>query len=109
MDNTQLGRTSGEIEFADAGSVVLDLQGDMQGNLLNRKIRFNNPNYDPKHIFDHGGGDTSTAGVYMREFDTNQIGNVGDIYGEPYLYIEWHSEPNGRCVIELPEDSYTFS
>ena len=106
LDNTQSGRTTGELEFADVGRVMLDLRGDMQGNLLNRKIRFNNPDYDPKYIFDHGGGDTSTAGVYMRDFDTKQSGQVGDIFGEPYLYIEWYSDSNGRCVIELPEDSF---
>ena len=106
LDNTQLGRITGEIEFADVGRVMLDLHGNMQGNLQNRRICFSNPDYDPEHIFDHGGGGASSAAVYMQDFDTKQIGQVGDIFGKPYLYIEWYSDSNGRCVIELPEDSF---
>lgn len=106
LDNTQLGRTTGEIEFADLGRVALDLRGDMQGNLLNQRIRFSNPDYDPNFVFDHGGGMTSNASEYMSKLGGKQIGEVGDIFGDPYLYIEWYSEANGRCVVELSKDSY---
>ena len=108
LDNTSPGRTTGEIEFAHLGKVILQLNGDMQGDLKHVRMHFNNPDYDAKYVFDHGGGSTSTARKYLTHFSRNQKGEVGDILNDPYLYLEWCSEDNGRCVIELPRDCCTL-
>ena len=106
LDNTRFGRTVGEIEFGGLGKIVLDLEGDMQGGLKHKLMRFSNPDYDPEFVLEHGIGRTSTAQEYMRDFDRVQRGTVGTMIGRPYLHLEWYSESNGRCVIELPARNY---
>lgn len=106
LNNKRDGFTFGEIEFASIGRVRLELSGNMQGGLAGKALRFANPDYDPDCVFDHGGGRKSDAGTYMEHFHPLQKGEVGDIFGEPYLHIEWHSGANGRCVIELAQADY---
>ena len=106
LDNTRFGRTVGEIEFGGLGKIVLDLDGDMQGGLKRKLMSFSNPDYDPEFVLEHGRGRTSTAQEYMRDFDRMQRGSVGTMIGSPYLHLEWYSESNGRCVIELPARHY---
>ena len=107
IDNTVAGHVAGAIAFAGLGEVLLHLTGDMEGDLKGRRIQFRNPGYDADFVFDHGAGKVSTAPIYMKGFDRRQIGESGDIRGEPYFYVEWYSESNGRCVIELGVDAYT--
>ena len=106
LDNSTLGQTRGEIEFASCGIVNFNLSGDMQGNLKGKRIRFANPNYDPKFVFEHSAELKSTPDEFMEGFAREQRGEVGDILGENYLYIEWYSRENGRCVIELDKADY---
>jgi len=106
LDNTKSGITRGEIEFASVGKIPFNLHGDMQGNLYGKAIRFANPEYDPNFVFEHCAGRESDAQKYMEGFAPRQQGYVGDISGQPYLYIEWYSEENDRCVIELDAKDY---
>lgn len=106
LNNRRNGITSGEIEFASIGSVRLELLGNMQEGLVGKNFRFTNPDYDPHYVFDHGGGHKSDASAYMEGFQLVQRGEVGDILNKPYLYIEWYSEGNGRCVLELDATNY---
>lgn len=101
-----LGHTRGGIEFASSGVVKFQLTGDMQGNLHGKRIRFVNPKYDPNYVFEHSADWKSTADEYMEGFSNEQRGDAGDILGDKYLYIEWYSEKNGRCVIELDKADY---
>lgn len=101
LNNRRDGYTFGEIEFASIGNVRLELLGNMRGELVGKTIRFVNPNYGPNYVFDHGAGRKSDAKTYMEDFHLMQRGEVGDIHVNPYLHIEWYSEGNGRCVIEL--------
>lgn len=103
LDNRELGRTTGTIQLASLGEVVLSLSGDMQGELRGQALTFTNPEYDPKHQFDHGPY-KSTAKEYFDGFSKRQTGEVGDILIKPYLYIEWYSNENWRCVIELDRE-----
>lgn len=100
LDNRVAGRTVGTLDLAVVGKVLLELDGDMQGALRGKLAHFQNPEYDPAYVFDHGPY-TSTAEEYMDGFSSRQQGDVGDILGEPYFYLEWYSRANGRCVVEL--------
>lgn len=108
LDNTTPGRTTGEIEFADIGMVTFDLHGDMQCGFRHKRMLFYNPKYDPKFVFEHGPDKISNARQYMEYFAKVQRGTVGNILDIPYPYIEWDSDHNGRCVIELPRDCCTI-
>jgi len=106
LDNSTLGLTHGNVEFSSSGVVRFQLTGDMQGILKGKRIRFANPDYNPEYIFEHCVERKSTADEYMEGFMKEQRGEVGDILGENYLYIEWYSRENGRCVIELDKADY---
>ncbi len=101
LDNSGQGHTRGEIEFASIGTVKFELFGNMREGLYGKAIRFSNPAYDPNHILVHYSDKSSSAREYMSDFQHIQTGHVGDIFEDHHLYIEWHSDENGRCVIEL--------
>ena len=105
LDNTTPGKTVGEVELAGLGKVVLELEGDMQGQLGGRRLNFRNPSYDPEHVFVHGAGKTSNAQEYMRDFKRRQVGDVGNIFLDAYLQVEWYSDSEWQCLIELPKNS----
>jgi len=108
LDNTVKGKTTGEIEFAEIGKVTFELEGNMGGEFQGKRFKFKNPTYDPSFVVDHGGGDTSNAKEFMEGFDLKQVGKVGNIDPDPYLYIEWYAGGNGRCVIELDAKDFEF-
>ncbi len=97
LDNTISGKITGEIRFASIGNVKFDLVGNMQGKFAGRKVEFSNPDYYPRYL------NGESARSYMRSFGKLQSGKSGDIYcnGDGGLYIEWFSEKNSRCVIEM--------
>lgn len=99
LDNSVSGKTTGEIEFASIGKVVLDLTGDMDGSLYGRRISFHNPDC-LKNLADV----SCPPSEYFDDFADRQHGRVGSIMAEPHFYLEWFSEENGRCVIALSSD-----
>jgi hypothetical protein len=108
LDNTVLGKVTGYMKFAGMKkTVTFDLKGDFHRDIRGTKIKLT------------GEGEDSDENS-MKEFSHTQTGDVGDItagiptgkneQGEPtyeytsYPYIEWYSDENGRCVLELSSD-----
>jgi hypothetical protein len=98
LDNTQLGRVTGWIQFAGIkGPVVLNLRGNFHRDIQGAKIRFTG---DARW-------ESPEAIACMRGFSRSQNGKVGNItagltpadFGA-YPFVEWYSEENGRVVIE---------
>lgn len=108
LDNHIPGRTTGSIVLASLEDVTLHLDGDMVGDLMGKVVEFSNPDYDGRFVFDHGPY-MSRASEYLDGFSRAQRGQVGDIVLHHYFYLEWYSEANGRCVIELPIESCRVS
>lgn len=98
LDNTQLGRVTGWIQFAGKkGTVVLNLRGNFHRDIQGAKIR----------ITGNAKWESSEAIARMQGFSRFQNGKAGNITaGLPpadfgvYPFIEWYSEENGRVVIE---------
>lgn len=98
LDNTQLGKIVGWMKFVGKKRrVQFQLDGNFHRDIQGGKISFSNP--------EHESDDTDG---YMKGFAQKQTGNAGDItLGLPpqdyveYPYIEWYSDQNGRCVLEL--------
>lgn len=92
----------GTLRFAGLNKLVqLDLTGDFHREIRGAKITLKGPGAKR---------DPQEAKVYMEGFAPAQSGKVGDrTAGLPpldyaaYPYIEWYSEANGRCVLELGE------
>jgi hypothetical protein len=99
LDNTELGKVTGWMKFRGLrGKVIFNLVGNFHRDIRGAKIRLK------------GAGQSGGSGR-MSGFQLNQSGNVGDITagGPPvdyvdYPYIEWYSDENGRCVLELSRD-----
>ena len=108
MDNRIPGKTTGRISLATLDEVLMCLRGDMANELQGKVVEFSNPDYDENFVFDHGPY-KSSASEYLTDFAADQRGDVGDIFSNPYFYLEWYSEANGRCVIELPHDCCRIS
>ena len=114
IDNRERGRVRGQIWLVGRESpVVLDLKGNAWRDVAGRRLVFENPT--PKAM-DLDGLDREQAGavgditasrkVKMPEIPMDQI---GEYYAakKPWpwhwgncLYLEWHSQKNGRVVIE---------
>jgi len=109
LDNTELGRVTGWMKFKGIRSKVkFDLKGDFHRDIRGSKIKLTGEGVN-RTVGDHKN--------YMKGFSTIQNGDVGDITaGLPigvdqdgkkvydycsYPYIEWYSDKNGRCVLEL--------
>jgi len=108
LDNTVLGKVTGYMKFVGMKKTVkFDLKGDFHRDIRGTKIKFTGDGED-------------RAENYMKGFYPTQTGDVGDITagiptgkdekGEPTYeyssspYVEWYSEENGRCVLELDPD-----
>jgi hypothetical protein len=102
LDNTQPGVVAGWMQFAGIeDKVMLRLQGNFHRDIQGAKIRFRGD----------GKTDTAEAADYMKGFSVFQNGKVDIITAGLSLFdswdrphIEWHSNENGRIVIELEED-----
>jgi len=104
LDNTVPGKVTGWMKFAGLKEkVVFDLEGNFHRDIRGAKIRL------------RGDGEMvnqEEAKRYMETFSLIQKGKVGDITGgfppadyiEGSVYVEWYSDDNGRCVIELAQD-----
>ena len=105
LDNTQNNKVTGWMKFAGLKeSATFDLEGNFHRDIRGAKIRL------------RGDGEIANvpqATAYMKDFSTLQKGKVGDMtaglspcdYGtEGECYIEWYSDDNGRCVLELETD-----
>lgn len=105
LDNTVLGKVTGFMKFSGMKKTVkFDLKGDFHRDIRGTKIKFTGDGED-------------RAENYMKGFYPTQTGDVGDITagiptgkdadGNPTYeysntpYIEWYSDENGRCVLEL--------
>ena len=110
LDNTELGRVTGWMKFKGLKSKVkFNLKGDFHRDIRGSKIKLTGEGVNRAV---RGDGQN-----YMKGFSTIQNGDVGDITaGLPigkdqdgksvydyssYPYIEWYSDKNGRCVLEL--------
>ena len=105
IDNTTPGRVTGKLAFIGmAGTVTLDLEGDALGVLKGRRIRLENPL--PKERAEA----LNQRGTYMRRFARKQTGQVDaiEVLADGGLHAAWYSE-NGRVVLELPAEAWTFS
>lgn len=99
LDNTEPYRITGWMRFAGLDhQVTFDLKGEFHRDICRAKIR----------IRGNGNSDDPEAARHMKHFASHQTGDAGDITaGRPphdyvdYPYIEWHSDQNGRVVIEL--------
>lgn len=99
LDNTKPYSITGWMRFAGLDhKVTFDLKGEFHRDICRAKIR----------IRGNGNSDDPEAARYMEHFASHQTGDAGDITaGRPprdyvdYPYIEWHSDQNGRVVIEL--------
>ena len=102
LDNTVPGKVTGWMRFAGMrGRVKFDLRGDFHRDIRGAVLVI------PPRAAASKRGERDGA-PYMQDFSESQTGNVGDITaGLPphdyveYPYIEWYSDENGRCVIEL--------
>jgi hypothetical protein len=101
LDNRILGTITGSIFFAALGEVKFILRGDMRGKLKGKIVEFINPDYTHDFVF-YNGRKKITAQEYFERFRRRQVGVSGDIMADNYLYLEWYSDANGRCVIEIP-------
>lgn len=104
LDNTVPNKVTGWMQFAGMKEkVIFDLEGNFHRDIRGAKIRLRG---------DGQSADAKQSAKYMEGFSTVQKGNVGDITGgfapadyvDGYVYIEWYSDDNGRCVIELEQD-----
>ena len=104
LDNTVPGKVTGWMRFAGMDErVVFDLEGNFHRDIRGAKVRLRG---------DGESADRSKAEKYMESFSKLQKGRVGDITGgfspadyvEGSVYVEWYSEDNGRCVLELAQD-----
>jgi hypothetical protein len=100
LDNSVQGKVTGWMKlFGRKNKIKFDLDGDFHRDIRGAKIRFHNEQYRDS--------DLQEAKRYKR-LESMQTGVVGDItagmppfdYGRS-PYIEWYSDENGRCVIEL--------
>jgi len=100
LDNTKAGKVTGWMRFAGmTDAVMFDLAGNFHRDIRGTKIRL------------RGEGKTANqdqAREYMSGLSLQQTGKVGDITaGRPpqdyvdYPYVEWYTDANGRCVLEL--------
>lgn len=101
LDNHIPGRTSGSMVFASLGEVKFFLRGDLIGKLKGKIVKFINPDYDEHFIFDNG-QHKLIAQQYFERFGQRQQGVVGGIIVHNHFYLDWVSEVNGRCVLEIP-------
>ena len=101
LDNTQLGKVTGWMQFAGLkDKVTFDLEGNFHRDIRGAKIHFQGDAYE--------GDFPEEASRYMDGFAVRQTGKVGDMtaglpphdYGTA-PYIEWYSAENGRVVLEL--------
>lgn len=117
IDNRECGRVVGKIWLAGRDKPVeLDLQGNCWRDLAGRRLEFSNPNPKPGALDgfaqkQHGvvGDITASRKVKVPEIPLEQIGEYY-LARKPFpwhwgnsLYLEWHSERNGRVVIESAE------
>jgi hypothetical protein len=102
LDNTELGKVVGWMKFKGIRSKVkFDLKGDFHRDIRGSKIKLTGEGVNRER---------GNHKNYMHGFSSVQTGSVGDITaGLPpqdyckYPYIEWYSDQNGRCVIELDQ------
>jgi hypothetical protein len=104
LDNTVPGKVTGWMRFAGKkDKVIFNLEGNFHRDIHGAKIRL------------RGNGESANpeqSAMYMEGFSTLQKGKVGDITGgfppadyvEGSCYVEWYSDDNGRCVLELEQD-----
>jgi len=101
LDNTVRDKITGFMRFYGLDEPVkFELEGNFHRDIRGSKIRFSSDDYMSE--------DENEAKEYMSCFTLEQTGNGGDItagrapfdYGK-YPYIEWFSDQNGRCVLEL--------
>jgi len=103
LDNTVRGKVTGWLRFVGMDEkITLNLEGDFHRDIRGARLRIQTKTHSD---------DTFEAQKYMRGFDPQQTGAVGDITAgrEPqdyvsYPYIEWYSDTNGRVVLELEPD-----
>jgi hypothetical protein len=110
LDNTINGKITGFMKFLGKDKpIAFDLKGNFHRDIRGSKIRFTNDEYLQEDI--------NEAQKYMLNFSDIQKGKAGDITAglptgkdangnltyeyQNYGYVEWYSEMNGRCVIEL--------
>ena len=108
LDNTVPGKVTGWMRFRGlTEQVTFDLDGDFHRDIRGCVIKLTGEPPIPEvgHTED-----------YMDSFSLEQKGEAGDITaGRPpadyvaYPYIEWYSEANGRCVLELEPDQITVT
>lgn len=99
LDNTVRGKVTGWMTFIGLNDkVTFELDGDFHRDIRGAKVR----------LIGNNCADPEKSASYMEGFSWVQKGNVGDMTaGLPpqdyvdYPYVEWYSEENGRCVIEL--------
>ena len=101
LDNTRPGRVTGWMQFRGIqGKIALNLKGNFHRDIRGERIRFSGDGY---------GADEEEARRYFEGFVVQQTGKVGDVTARKapndcvvgYPHIEWHSDQNGRVVIEL--------
>lgn len=101
LDNTVRGKITGFMKFYGLNEPIkFNLEGNFHRDIRGSKIKFTSDDYMEQ--------DENEAKEYMSNFSLIQTGKVGDItagrapydYGK-YPYIEWYSDQNGRCVLEL--------
>lgn len=111
LDNRVNARVTGEIEFASLGRIELALSGNFEPDFQGRKVRFQNPAYNPNSV--ESLSDAQTAEEYfalLREtlVENKIVGNVKYIGVDPFesrlMCIEFYNGKDSeslfeRCVI----------
>ena len=97
---------TGSIEMAGIGEVTFNLNGIVPEIIRDGRLSFSNSGYKPRYIFKHSKERSSSAHQYMADFDRVQSGrlcnlSVGNTFG-----LEWYSNENGFCEIDLPVFSH---
>ncbi len=97
LDNRQAGSVVGRITLAALGSVDVYLQGDFNGEIAGKAIRFRNSRFMDEEL----------AGQVLADFEIPHVGEVSLISFDPHPmlaphpYIEWFSIRRNHYRIEL--------
>ena len=92
LDNTEAGRISGWLHFANyPHQVELNLAGDFAGALRGKRVRIGRKDRGPR------------PAEYMSGFNARQAGEVDavEVLTEGTFHASWYG-PDGRVCIELP-------
>ena len=102
LDNTFTNLTLGYLYLAQIGTVEMRLTGDMSGGLCGRRLQFQNHSFHASYLHLRQDRTRVNAKDGLEYFRKSQRGTVANIRLDDILRVEWCSQENGFCEIQLP-------